>query len=191
MAEDNTTKTDAAKKLADIKEHNRIASLVWNKDFKPLTKDQNVPSDVKSGGPLLAHPENKELTLQLDLLAIQRGDCKGMLYPGLHVTKDNFEQFLEFYGVDYVASRIDTVFNTENQRYALGTDQVKAITPQSELYDALASRTVRGESVNSLKNDLAKYGAEFQALMAKGDIQGATEVSKLLTETIAKMQAKG
>lgn len=190
MAEDNT-KTEAKKKLEEIQAHNKAASLTWNKDFTPLTKEQNVKPDVKNGGPLLVHPENKELTLQLDLLPIQRGDCKGMLYPGLHVTKDNFEQFVEFYGVEYVASRIDTVYNTENQRYALGTDQVKAITPQSELNEALASRTVRGESVNSLKNDLAKYGAEFQALMAKGDIVGATEVSKMLTETIAKMQAKG
>jgi hypothetical protein len=186
-----TTITDAAKKLAELKEHNRITRLVWNKDFKPLKKEDKLPEDVKDGGFKLTHPENKELFFQLDLLHVQRGDDKGMKYPGKRITKDNLESFIEFFGADYVASRVDTAFNTENQRFSLGSDQYKAITPENELIDALTTRTIRtGDSLASMKLELQKVGEEFKTLIAAGKVTEAMVVGQKMAELAAKVSAK-
>src|SRR4051812_1728608 len=79
--------------------------------FKALAKEAEVPNSIPDASYKLTHPENAELTFTLDYMYVQRGENKGMKYPGKCINKDNLNAFIEFFGADYVASRIETVFN--------------------------------------------------------------------------------
>jgi hypothetical protein len=113
--------------------------------FAPTPKDKSAPTPIVDAGPELTHKENKELKLKLDIMHVQRGDVKGMRYWGKNITKDNLERIIEFYGADYIASRLDTTFNTECQRYCLGQGDstkdtyIKPVEKEEDLIDVLTN----------------------------------------------------
>lgn len=163
--------------------------------FVAVAKDATVPANEIGKGPLLTKTvDGVELTLQLDILHVQRGECKGQRYFGLVVTNDTLPKVEEFYGSNYIASRIDTALNTENQRYCLGqggAKEVKPIAEEKELLKALAERSSRsGESISALREMQQDVSMKMIAAMKSGDVKAAKQYQDELLEVVMKLATK-
>ena len=158
--------------------------------FVALSKEASVPAIGVDMGPEITNEAGVKLTL--DVLYVERGEAKGMAYYGKSITKDNLNALIEFYGAEYIASRVNTAFNTENQKLCLGAgsgDKVIApISDKDELLKALTSRTVRnGEGKTALKKEMEQVSKDMVTAMKAGDMALAAIKQARLVEICGKL----
>lgn len=155
----------------------RFGNLI---DFKALPKETACPNDEIGKGGLLSKvvkdSEGKESTIQypLDVCHIQRGrdektSSKGWRYWGISAEPKNeteAEEFIakfgEFFSYKYIAARVITTFNIENQRFC--ELSVTKQWPDNDLLETLATRAMKGESANAALKGIKEIAAELQAL---------------------------
>jgi len=144
--------------------------------FIAIAKDKDCPpNELGKGGLLVKKTGDTEIQYQLDVVHIARGkgdvntSSKGWRYWGIGSepkTEVEGEEFIakfgEFFGYKYIASRLITTFNIENQRFC-----ELAVTnqwPDNDLIETLSTRGIRGESQAGAVKDIKAIALELAQL---------------------------
>jgi len=156
-------------------------------------------------------------SLQPKLLTVRRGECKGVAYPGIVVTKDNFKDYLALRGEAYVLDKInaqealtaqmtlDRVLDADNDwvettvkdeksgkevtRWNYIKEKLTAVL--DKFYDVLVSgKVTSGETIADLEEEQESLVADITAIMtAAVKPENAGKAAQMFQEA-AVMSAK-